>query len=329
MLDNLSGGRLIAGMPVGLSYDANQNGGIPPIETRSALPRGPCTAREGVVGDGAVRLERQVLALPVRQHLAAPGPAAAAAVLGAWLGDAEHARGHPRPRGRLRLPELVRRDADRAADLRPLLEPGGREGPRPQPLPRRVPADGDGRGHRRGGRAALWRPRRSATSATRSARSRQPSFALPGYVEPAGIEHIIRDPGDLGLAPKLPTITFRELVDTRAVDLRRRRHRARADHRVRQGVPDRQPARDAPRRIDAARARAATTSTRSRRACCRTCGASGRTRGGSTAGGPPESASASATRSPPDGGREGTRWKLQPRCARRSSASGTAAWTCT
>jgi alkanesulfonate monooxygenase SsuD/methylene tetrahydromethanopterin reductase-like flavin-dependent oxidoreductase (luciferase family) len=34
LLDTLSGGRLIAGMPVGLSYDANQNGGIPPIETR-------------------------------------------------------------------------------------------------------------------------------------------------------------------------------------------------------------------------------------------------------------------------------------------------------
>ena len=45
----------------------------------------------------------------------------------------------------------------------------------------------------------------------------QPAFALPGYVEPAGIEHILRDPGDLGLAPKLPQITFRELVDTRAV----------------------------------------------------------------------------------------------------------------
>lgn len=34
-LDYLSGGRLIAGFPVGLAYDANINAGIPPIETRA------------------------------------------------------------------------------------------------------------------------------------------------------------------------------------------------------------------------------------------------------------------------------------------------------
>jgi alkanesulfonate monooxygenase SsuD/methylene tetrahydromethanopterin reductase-like flavin-dependent oxidoreductase (luciferase family) len=34
MLDVLSGGRLIAGFPVGLSYDANLNNGVPPIQTR-------------------------------------------------------------------------------------------------------------------------------------------------------------------------------------------------------------------------------------------------------------------------------------------------------
>src|SRR5579863_5426577 len=40
VLDNLSGGKLIAGLPVGLSYDANQNGGIPPIETRARYREG-------------------------------------------------------------------------------------------------------------------------------------------------------------------------------------------------------------------------------------------------------------------------------------------------
>jgi hypothetical protein len=34
MLDCLSGGRLVAGLPVGLSYDANLNNGIPMVETR-------------------------------------------------------------------------------------------------------------------------------------------------------------------------------------------------------------------------------------------------------------------------------------------------------
>ena len=40
VIDNLSGGKLIAGLPVGLSYDANQNGGIPPIETRARYREG-------------------------------------------------------------------------------------------------------------------------------------------------------------------------------------------------------------------------------------------------------------------------------------------------
>jgi alkanesulfonate monooxygenase SsuD/methylene tetrahydromethanopterin reductase-like flavin-dependent oxidoreductase (luciferase family) len=31
MLDNISGGRLLAGFPVGLAYDANFNNGVPPV----------------------------------------------------------------------------------------------------------------------------------------------------------------------------------------------------------------------------------------------------------------------------------------------------------
>ena len=35
MIDCISGGRLLAGFPVGLAYDANINNGVPPIETRA------------------------------------------------------------------------------------------------------------------------------------------------------------------------------------------------------------------------------------------------------------------------------------------------------
>ncbi len=35
VLDNISGGRLIAGFPVGLPYDANYNNGVAPVETRA------------------------------------------------------------------------------------------------------------------------------------------------------------------------------------------------------------------------------------------------------------------------------------------------------
>jgi len=34
MIDAISGGRLVAGFPVGLAYDANINNGVPPVETR-------------------------------------------------------------------------------------------------------------------------------------------------------------------------------------------------------------------------------------------------------------------------------------------------------
>lgn len=35
VLDNISGGRLMAGFPVGLAYDANFNYGVPPVDTRA------------------------------------------------------------------------------------------------------------------------------------------------------------------------------------------------------------------------------------------------------------------------------------------------------
>ena len=37
---------------------------------------------------------------------------------------------------------------------------------------------------------------------------------MPGYAEPAGIEHMIRNPGDLGLFAKMRHITYREIVDS-------------------------------------------------------------------------------------------------------------------
>jgi len=39
-------------------------------------------------------------------------------------------------------------------------------------------------------------------------------FAVPGYAEPAGIEHMIRNPGDLGMLAKMHDITYKEIVDT-------------------------------------------------------------------------------------------------------------------
>ena len=330
MLDNLSGGRLIAG-----------HAGRPQLR-RQPERRHPADRDAAALRARARALLEKAWA--ATEPFAWNGKYSRYPFVNIWPRPAQQPRppfwvpgsgtpstlvGHPRPRGRLHVPELVRRDADGAAHLRPLLGARGREGPRPQPLPRRVPADGDGRGHRRGGRAALRRPRpaplpqrarRDPAAGVRAARLRRAGRDRAHHPRP-------RRPRPRAEAADdhLP----RARRHARG-DLRRRRHGARADHRVRQGVPDRQPARDAAGRLDAARARAATTSTRSRRACCRTCAASGRTRGGSTAGGPPESASASATRSPPErraGGNEMEACSLVARGGRQRL--GRPAWTCT
>ena len=39
-------------------------------------------------------------------------------------------------------------------------------------------------------------------------------YGLPGYVDIRGLEAQLRDPGDLGLAPGLRTITYPEIVDS-------------------------------------------------------------------------------------------------------------------
>ena len=35
VIDHISGGRLVAGFPLGLAYDAGFNNGVPPIESRA------------------------------------------------------------------------------------------------------------------------------------------------------------------------------------------------------------------------------------------------------------------------------------------------------
>ena len=56
LLDCISGGRLIAGFPVGLSYDANLNASLPAIETRDrAGNRERARSRVSIAGGGALR----------------------------------------------------------------------------------------------------------------------------------------------------------------------------------------------------------------------------------------------------------------------------------
>ena len=122
MLDCISGGRLVAGFPVGTSMDTNYCYGQIPALTREKYAE----AHELIIAPGrarAVRLQRPLQQAALRQHLAAAHPAA------------ESADPHSRRRlGRdlrllhrqhlfLLLPELLRLPARQGAD-------GGLLGPR-------------------------------------------------------------------------------------------------------------------------------------------------------------------------------------------------------
>jgi alkanesulfonate monooxygenase SsuD/methylene tetrahydromethanopterin reductase-like flavin-dependent oxidoreductase (luciferase family) len=217
VLDVLSGGRLIAGLPVGLSYDANQNGGIPPIETRlryregRALLEKAWSATEPFAWNGKYSRYAWVNIWPrpvqqprppfwVPSSSGSPGTLADIVerddvfTFVSWFGVTETAR---------RIYERYWQLAEeRGRDRNPY---------KTALLQTVMVSDTDADAERLYADHVERHFRNSLGSIP------APSFALPGYVDPAGIEHILRDPGDLGLAPKLPTITFRELVDTRAV----------------------------------------------------------------------------------------------------------------
>ena len=215
VLDSISAGRLIAGLPVGLSYDANQNGGIPPIETRlryregRALLEKAWSAREPFAWNGKysryafVNIWPRPLQSP-RPPFWVPGsgtPSTLAEILEredvftylSWFGATLTGR----------------RIFDRYWDL--AEEKGRDRNPyRAAFLQTVCVAETDAEAERLYGEH-VERHFRNALGAIPLQ-----AFALPGYVEPKGIEMLIRDPGDLGLAPKLKSITFKELRDTRA-----------------------------------------------------------------------------------------------------------------
>ena len=217
LLDTLSGGRLIAGIPIGLSYDANQNGGIPPIETRVRA-----TARDG-------RCSRR----PGRRPSRSPGTGSTRAIRSSTSGRGRCSSrtrrsgcpggGTPSTLGEVLDREDVftylswfgptltgRRIFDRFWDI------ADREGARPQSLPRwpscRWSASPTPTRRRSGSTASTCR----RTSATRSARSRRRPSLCPATSTYAASRRSSAIPATSGIAPKLRTITFRELADTRA-----------------------------------------------------------------------------------------------------------------
>ena len=215
VLDVLSAGRLIAGLPVGLSYDANQNGGIPPIETRFRAKEGrellekAWSATEPFAWNGKYSRYPSVNIWPrpvqqPRPPIWVPGggtPSTLADVLEredvftylSWFG-----------------PTLTgRRIFDRFWDI---ADQKGRDhNPyRLAFLQTVCVADTDAEAEK------LYSEHLETHFRNGLGAIPAPAFALPGYIDIRGVEAIVRDPGDLGIAPRLNTITFKELAETRA-----------------------------------------------------------------------------------------------------------------
>jgi alkanesulfonate monooxygenase SsuD/methylene tetrahydromethanopterin reductase-like flavin-dependent oxidoreductase (luciferase family) len=212
LIDCLSHGRLIAGFPVGLSYDANQNGGIPPVETRErsiearALIERAWTATEPFAFNGTYfrypqvnlwprplqrpkppvwvpsggtpsSMERALRNDDVFTYLSWFGPKLTAqGIFESYWATAERLGKQPDPH-RLAFLQVVmvsETDAEAERDYGEHLE-----------------------NHFRRGLGAI-----------------PPSgFGLPGYVDIRGLEAMLRDPSSLGLATRLKTISYAELAD--------------------------------------------------------------------------------------------------------------------
>ena len=216
MLDCLSGGRLVAGLPVGLSYDANLNNGIPTVETRDryreahdlvirswtdpeAFPWNGRYSQYALVNSWPRPLQKPHPPIWVPGS-GSPGTMAwtiersYAFVYLSWFGPTltarrifdrywETAQQHGVPRNPYRVgfvQSVVVSETDERAEVEygKYVENAFRQGPGSVPL------------HYMG---------------------------LPGYVEPRGVEAMLRDPGDFGLAAELQHVTFGRLAEARSV----------------------------------------------------------------------------------------------------------------
>ena len=216
MLDVISGGRLIAGFPVGLSYDANVNQGIPGVDTRARFQEGYQLLRRAWAADEAFTFNGRysqyahvnLWPRPVQDPhppLWFPGsgnPATMAAVLEedaafvllTWLGvkvggegifdrfwemcEAKGKEVNPHRVAIVQVCAVAETDERAEAEFGPWLERGFRHGLGSVP----------------------------------------PHFFLqPGYVPLRGLQQMLGSTADPGIGARLNEITFRELVDAGCV----------------------------------------------------------------------------------------------------------------
>ena len=216
MLDVMSGGRLVAGLPVGLSYDANLNHGIPTVETRDRYREAVELVMRAWAEDEPFtwngRFSQYSLVNPWPRPLQRPRPPVWVPGSGSpgtmqWTIDQGYAFVYLSWFG----PSLsARRVFDRYWAL--VDQNGLERNPyRVGFVQNVVVAESDERAEVEYGRYV--------ENAFRQGVGSVPGhyLGLPGYVDPRGVETLLRDPGDLGLAAELQHITFGRLAEARSV----------------------------------------------------------------------------------------------------------------
>lgn len=211
VLDQISAGRLVAGFPIGLSYDVSRNNGIPPIETRARfyenleLIKKAWRSEEVFAWNGKYNKypEVNVWPRPFQDKPPVWAPAIGNPVTLAGIIDNDDAFLYLSWFG----PKLTgQRIFDRYWDM--VEEKGKDRNPYRLSFVQAVfVGETDAEAHREYG------PHIEQGYRTGLGSIPMQSLSLPGYIDIKGLEFIIKDPGDFGLVPKMRTIDYKELVD--------------------------------------------------------------------------------------------------------------------
>ncbi len=216
MLDCMSGGRFVAGFPMGLSYDANINQGIPAVETRDRYREGHDLVMKAWGSSAPFpwngRYSQYAVVNPWPRPVQQPHPPVWVPGSGtpgtmSWTLDRDYAFVYLSWFG---ATLTARRIFDRFWGI---AEERGKPA-----NPYRVGfvqscavAETDERAEKEYGPYFETAFRQGVGSIPAQ------FLGLPGYIEKAGVEALLRDPGDLGLGAKLHDITFEELLESQAV----------------------------------------------------------------------------------------------------------------
>ena len=213
VIDQISGGRLIAGFPISLSWDANLNAGIPPIDTRQRFGENimlidkAWKAREPFAWNGRFNKHSHVniWPRPVQPSMPVWSPAVGnpntlAGILDrdqvflyfSWVGS-----------------KLTGQVFDRYWDM---AEERGRDR-----NPYRLAflqcvavAETDEEAHR------VYGPHVKAGFNTGLGSIPMSSLSIPGYMDINGVKHVVQDPGDFGMFPIMRTASYEQIVDAQA-----------------------------------------------------------------------------------------------------------------